>query len=358
MKTILHVLLGAARGGCEGNALCLVKEAKQVTHHVLILSEPGALSEEFRDAGATVEHTGTLPKRPEKVCAEVNQAVMQKHPDGVIVWHGMVLLPDILHALGDFRGKVLVHGGNPAWELPRQVDWRFWLREKWLGCRCAATYVCCSKHVANSFARSFYLRRFPRVVVINGVKPLNVPPHEPREIAFGTSFVIGMTARLDRIKDHATLLRAFALVSQSWPGARLELAGDGDERFALEELVKRLSISDQVRFLGTVPDVYAVMRTWDIFAYCTTAQEGLGNALAEAMMLGLPCLVTDVGPMREVGADSVGYVVEGDAEELGAYICTLASDWKRRLEMQVGGRARALDEFSSEAFARQYLNLL
>jgi glycosyltransferase involved in cell wall biosynthesis len=280
------------------------------------------------------------------------------HPEGVIIWHGMVRLPEILHALCDFKGKVLVHAGNPAYSMPRWVDWRYWLREKALGSRCLATYVCCSQYVANSLEHSRYLRRFPRAVVFNGVKPLTVPPHTPREIRSGASFTIGMTARLDHIKDHATLLRAFALLSQGWPTVSLELAGAGEQRSTLEKLAKGLGIVEQVRFLGSVPDVYAVMQHWDIFAYATTNKEGLGNALAEAMLLGLPCVVTDVGPMREVGGDAVSYVTERDAEGLSAAIGALTGEWKRRREMQVTGLARALNEFSAASFAEGYLAIL
>ena len=62
-------------------------------------------------------------------------------------------------------------------------------------------------------------------------------------------------------------------------------------------------MGDAVRFLGEVGDVYGQMARWDLFAYATTANEGLGNAVAEAMMFGLPCVVTDVGPMREFAGD-------------------------------------------------------
>jgi glycosyltransferase involved in cell wall biosynthesis len=358
MRSILHVLLGMERGGCEWDALCLVREAKHLNHLVLVLSDRGPMSDEFVQARATVEHAGDCASDVAKAMEAVGTAVRNSRPVGVLIWHGMVLLPEMLHALHDFRGQVLVHGGNPAWSLPRWVDWRYWFREKWQGRRCAATYVCCTQYVADSFLRSRYLRRFPTVVVFNGVKPLNVPPHTPREIDPGAPFTIGMTARLDRIKDHVTLLRAFASVAREWPAARLELAGDGDQRPVLEGLARELGVIDQVRFLGMVSDVYTVIRDWDIFVYSTTAQEGLGNALAEAMMVGLPSVVTDIGPMGEVGATTVSYVPHRDERRMADVILALAANLTDRKKLSAAARERANSEFSSEVFCRRYLEVL
>jgi glycosyltransferase involved in cell wall biosynthesis len=337
----------------------MLQEAKTLQHHVLVLAGPGEMSSEFERAGASVNHAGVLPGPSRRIVAVVRKAKKQFQPDGVIAWHGMVVLPEILHALHEFSGRVLVHGGNPAWTMPRWVDWRYLLREWRLGKRCDATYVCCSNYVANSFVRSRFLRRFPRVMVPNGVKPLTVPPHEPRAIASGEAFIIGMTSRLDGIKDHAMLLRAFALVVKVWPTARLELAGDGDLRQALEELAHELGIANKTQFVGTVRNVYAVMKNWDMFAYATTEREGLGNALTEAMMLGLPCVATNVGPIHEVAGvpPAILLVPPHHPAALAEAIGTMISDVNLRRKFAASARAYALQEFSAEVFARRYAEI-
>ncbi|HEX2659161.1 MAG TPA: glycosyltransferase, partial [Polyangia bacterium] len=58
--------------------------------------------------------------------------------------------------------------------------------------------------------------------------------------------IITMTARLDAIKDHDTLLRAFALVRRQLPAARLWLAGDGNRREALERLGNDLGLGQSL----------------------------------------------------------------------------------------------------------------
>jgi glycosyltransferase involved in cell wall biosynthesis len=349
-----------ARGGCEGNALCLIQQAPTLEHHVLVLGCVGEMSGEFVATGVAIHHANVLGKPSRQVVQCVREAVRQNPPEGIIVWHGMVTLPEILHALRDFKGRVLVHAGNPAHTMPHWVDWRYWLREKWLGRRCEATYVCCSQYVADSFRHRRYLRRFPRVVVFNGVKPLSVPPHNPRRIAPGEPWTLGMTARLDGIKDHVTLLRAFALVLKTWPSARLELAGDGDQRIALEQLARDLGIVEQVKFLGMVRDVYAVMQHWDVFAYATTEREGLGNALTEAMMLGLPCVATNVGPIEEVAGHppAIKLVSPNETPAFSLAIGALLKDESLRRKIGVTARQRALAEYSIEVFAGRYEKLL
>jgi glycosyltransferase involved in cell wall biosynthesis len=360
VKPLLHILLGTERGGCETNAMCFVTETPDLAHQLLVLGKLGPMSADFAASCASVHHAEVLRSGSGRIVRAVEEAVRHGEPSGVIVWHGMVCLPEILHALRDFKGRILVHGGNPAHSMPWWVDWRYLLREKWLGRRADATYVCCSRHVADSFLHSRYLRRFPRAVVPNGVKEPTVPPQVPREIAPGDPAVIGMVARLDSIKDHPTLLRAFTLLQREWPTLTLELAGDGDRRSELETLARELGIGDHVRFLGSIDDVFAAMARWDLFVYATTEREGLGNALAEAMRLGMPCVVTNVGPMREVAGDpaTVQLVQDANPAMLAGAIKQLLSSADQRRSLGSMASTRASSEFSGGTFARRYLGFL
>jgi len=356
MDTLLHILTGTERGGCETDSICLLKKMPANHHHLLVLGVPGEMDGEFRVAGATMEYHNVLRERSHRIIAIVEQSVAETRPRGIVIWHGMVALPEILRALRDFSGEILVHGGNPAHTMPRWVDWWYFLREKALGRRANATYICCSRYVADSFSESLYLRRFPRLAVFNGVQDLTTNPHAPREIAPGDSFTIGMVARLDTIKDHPTLLRAFAILLGDLPNARLELAGDGESRNSLKSLAAELGIRNEVRFLGMVSNVYKTMSHWDAFVYATTDREGLGNALAEAMMLGLPCVVTEAGPMLEMAGTppSVYLVPQADPAELAIAIRKMITELALRRIYSDAAKARSSSQFTGESFARGY----
>jgi glycosyltransferase involved in cell wall biosynthesis len=360
MKSILHLLAGTERGGCEINALNLIIASPHLQHYLLVLGSAGPMSPEFERVTVEVRHAAVQAAGHRRKIDAIEEAVTHWNPSGIIAWHGMVALPEILHALRDFTGKVLVHGGNPAHTMPRLVDWRYYLTEKFLGKRCEAGYLCCSQHVADSFERSQYLSRFPRLVVPNGVQARSTAPHQPKPWHPDETFRIGMTARLDRIKDHATLLRAFSLVLAECPGVRLELAGDGDCRNELEDLAEDLGILKNTRFLGMIANVYEAMQEWDLFVYSTTDKEGLGNALIEAMMCGLPCIATDTGPIREiVGQLAVEKLVRpSDPAALAGKILALIPDLESRERLAAEGRSRAEEKFSQRTFAETYLREL
>ena len=321
------------------------------------------MTAEWQASGATVEvlqeHDRCTDRR---LMATLRRVVADRRPSAVMLWHGLVRLPQLIRALAIDGMAVGVHGGNPAHTIPRWVDWKFRLLGRvYPPAGPLPTYICCSRYVADSFETSGYLRRFPRVVVLNGVnRPSPTLYHVPRPYTPDEPFVIGMVARLDRIKDHPTLLRAFGRLKAQLPNAVLEIAGDGQEEPALRRLADELGVTPAVRFLGRVNDVYARMTGWQLFAYPTTEREGLGNAVSEAMMAGLPCVVTEVGPTREfAGADaSVRLVPPADPGALAAAIVELAHDLQARTALAARGRRRAMAEFHPTVYAARYAALL
>lgn len=357
---LLHILLCAERGGCEMNCLMICQELREATQKVLVMGPKGPMSHVFAATGAEVVHLDLEGGNWFRFIRPLRAQLEKDEPDGVIIWHGMVALPQILFALRGRRIPVLIHGGNPAYELPLRVDWKFRILRLMLP-PAPATYVCCSQFVSQSFEHSAYLRAFPRTVILNGAQ--GVDPallHVPRTTGREDALTIGMVARLDSIKDHATLLRAFAQLRQKRPAARLELAGDGALRSLLEAQARQLGLGENVRFLGMVSDVYRTMKDWDIFAYATTPKEGMGNALAEAMMLGLPCVASDLAPVREVAGTppAIVLVPPGDAGSLARAMMDLADHPELRVRFGRTARQRALEELSSRAFADHYAALL
>jgi glycosyltransferase involved in cell wall biosynthesis len=107
-----------------------------------------------------------------------------------------------------------------------------------------------------------------------------------------------MVARLDPIKDQATLLRAFAAVRP--PGWQLQLVGEGPDRPRLESLASDLGLDPAQVFLGRRSDIPELLGQADLFAFSTTPAEGFGIALIEAMAAGLPVIASDVPACREV----------------------------------------------------------
>ena len=358
---LLHILFGAERGGCETDSIVLIRELPEIRHRVLVLGPTGPMCEDWEEAGAEVHmhRLGFMGRHT--IVAALRRFVDEHPPDAVMLWHGLIHLPQIIHALNPLGVPMGVHGGNPAHTMRCWNKWRYELLRHFYPRRGPRpTYICCSQYVADSFESTLYLSRFQRVVIPNGVTLPTCPLHQVRPYDASRWFVIGMVAQLNSIKDHATLLRAFAKVHEQFPNAKLELAGDGEERGRLKQLARTLNIVEAVDFLGDLADVYEAMDHWDLFAYATTEHEGMGNAVAEAMMLGLPCVVTDVGPTHEFAGDgtAVRLVRPADPDALAKAICDLIPDAAAHSALSATGRGHAESRYHPAAFARQYAEVL
>jgi len=106
--------------------------------------------------------------------------------------------------------------------------------------------------------------------------------------------VIGIIARLVAVKDHATLLRASALLLERFPELRIVLVGNGPERGALEALARDLGIARQVTFTGTQPNRPNLHHLFDL-SVLSSLSEGFPNSVVEAMAAARPVVATRVG---------------------------------------------------------------
>jgi len=168
--------------------------------------------------------------------------------------------------------------------------------------------------------------------------------------------VIGCVARLSPHKDHATLVRAAALVAKAEPGAVFVMAGKGDAA-PFEALAAELGVQENVRFLGHRDDVPLVYAACDL-AVLTSVREGLGLTLIEAFAAGLPVVASDVGGIPElVRPGETGLLCPpGRPERFADAIVELLGNDALRAEMAANALARSA-AFTSERIARELLAL-
>ena len=116
-----------------------------------------------------------------------------------------------------------------------------------------------------------------------------------KQLNLDGKFVIGHIGRFDAMKNHAFLIRLFNLVHERQPNATLLLIGDGEQRAVIESLIRKLSLEDVVKVLGTRSDVVELLQTMDVFVFPSIA-EGLGISVIEAQATGLQCVVSNSVP--------------------------------------------------------------
>lgn len=215
--------------------------------------------------------------------------------------------------------------------------------------------------VSAGVGRDLVARGLPesKIAVVHNPLPPAQPakrdyPWHAAAQAMGDGPLIVTAGRLVQVKDHKTLLDAFARLA-SRRAARLAIFGEGPLESELRAYADQLGVSKRVLFPGYVNEPAAIYQAADLFVLTSTS-EGFGNVLIEAMAHGVAVVSTNAphGP-REILADGrYGALVPvGDADALAAAIAeTLDRPPPRELLM-----SRASD-FSVETIAAQYEALL
>lgn len=208
-----------------------------------------------------------------------------------------------------------------------------------------------------------------RITIIrNGIDVARFAPDAARRMGARTGldlnadqFVVTCVANLHPYKGHADLIEALGLIAARLPRDwRLLLAGrdiDGT-RVSLERQATATGLGDNIRFLGSVTDVPALLAASDLHIH-PSREDAFPNSLLEAMAAGLPVVATNVGGIPELVEEGVGglLVQSRSPAALAEAIMLLANDAALRRLMGEANAARAHARFSLEASVAAYEKL-
>jgi len=179
---------------------------------------------------------------------------------------------------------------------------------------------------------------------------LGIPPETP---------LIGIIARLSRVKNHKLLFRSMQKLAALGVDAALAVVGDGPLEQDLHQSVEELQLEDTVHFLGARSDVGDLYPEFDVFVL-SSLSEGVSLTLLEAMSCQIPVVATRVGGNPEVVEDGVtGYIVDESEESIAAALAALLAEEgaaEKRTAMGKMGRKRVAEVFSMEMTANSYLD--
>ncbi|HKA07654.1 MAG TPA: glycosyltransferase [Gemmataceae bacterium] len=166
---------------------------------------------------------------------------------------------------------------------------------------------------------------------------------------------IGAVANLRAVKNIDGLVRAAAAVCRVDPRVRFDVAGDGEQRPALESQIRATGLGDRFMLSGTARDVPGFLAGLDIAVLCSHS-ESMSNALLEYMAAGRAIVATDVGSnSRLVRHEREGLIVPPRNDDaLAKAIERLLGDATLARRLGAAARERAASEFSRGAMVRRF----
>jgi glycosyltransferase involved in cell wall biosynthesis len=355
---IVQVVEHLGVGGLEKMAVELAIAQKSAGHDPFIycVSEPGALAAQAVAAGVPVIPFHKPPGFSPRAILAMARRMRTDRPDAVHT-HNWIIHHYGAAAAALARVRAVVntqHGLETV--SPRQTR----LFRSVLPATDAVVFV--AEEARRVFQDAIRLPAAKARVIRNGIpvgrfmaKAASPGARRPH-IRFGT------VGRIVPIKDHATLLRAFALLRDRLPGCSLRIVGYGALQPQIENLARELELGDRFAILPPDSDIPSFLLELDLFVLSSWS-EGLPVCVLEAMAAGVPIISTRVGGIPEVAAEGqiAWYCPPHNPEMLAVtmYNAANSADLSAR-----GGRARLSAEtsFSIEstfaAYEKLFLELL
>lgn len=365
---VLHVLHSMTFGGAEVLVHDFLKATRdRLTQVVACLDGIGPLGESLRADGVRIEVLGRTEGLQPQVALGLHRLIAEVHPD-VVCAHQYTPYSYAAMAMAPMRqrpGLVFVEHGRhyPDQRRPKRV-----LANNAVFLRYTRKVVAVCGYIKRLLVENEGIPASRVDVVYNGVDPSRFDPSlraalDPAGVRAGLGLspdakVVTCVARFHPVKDHPTLVRAFAHAARELPDARLLLVGGGEAE-PLRALAGELGVGDRVVFAGVRRDIPAVYAASDLFSMASLS-EGTSVTLLEAMLSERAALVTDVGGNPEIVARGVTgeLIPRGDHAAMGAAMASLLRDPARCARMGEQGRRRVLERFTQRRMHEGWVGAL
>ena len=330
---IMHVLYSLAIGGSEtvGSEIAKHMQSNGHTNMVVALEHDGPLSSELQTFGIETRVVDRSNKGMFEAMKDIWKIVAEFKPD-VLHTHHMYTLFYTVAAGTRFRVPI-VHTEHEFWTLDTRNGK---LYMPFLG-RFCGVITAVNESTRLFMQDSLKLQCKKLTTVPNGIdlKRFNSETSLTRAdlgVEEGDKLA-GIVARLDKVKNHSLLIRAWAEVLKHVSEAKLLIIGEGGEAADLKNQMQAAGLQGKIIFLGPRRDVSEILPLLDV-AVLSSHEEGLPMTLLEAMASELPIVATSVGGVPQLIEDRGNGLLVADDDELGM--------------------ARALVEiFSSKSFSRK-----
>lgn len=344
----MNILLLVAGGDIGGGKTHILSLAKQLstTNNVLVFSlRSGVLTDEARDMGlaVTISQNGWNAR---KDIRNLKDAIDSFHPD-VVHCHGAKanMYGALLKLYRDVPVITTVHS-DPKLDYMGQPhkQYTYGLINE-LALKRMDFYMA----VADRMELTLIERgKDPQSIftIYNGIDFSTASP-DPRPSKPEGDLVVGIAARLNPVKDIATLVKAFAKAYGRNPRLFLSIAGTGEDEAMLRQLAKDLGVEHRVRFEGWVSNMQEYFAGVDINVL-SSVSETFPYSLLEGAYHHCPAIASRVGGIPTlIKHGETGFLFEkGDVDSFAEYIYQLSVDEDLRRTLAENLFEKAKNEFS------------
>lgn len=282
------------------------------------------------------------------------KALQIEKPD-IIFLHGTgFFLPALIYSLFHNRARLVIRD-TQAPHLKRRTDCLLLCVAHLVGKK--SIFLTKESQVALSNRMGVFFRTTKSVIIPNGIDILKYDKQHHAVMLPRVN--IGMQSRLQSIKDHPTLIKAFAGVIKACPNylLRLHIAGDGTTASNLKALVADLGLNEHVRFWGMLDEkkLIGFLDEMDIYVHATFG-ETMSNSILQAMSCRLPIIASDVWGVNNMIRDGVsGLLYESEnVTELTEKIVFLINNPADAERLKQAARSAVENEYSSAMMCRNY----
>lgn len=351
---VLHVVWALEEGGAPVYQLVLEQRRRGLEADVLVANKGGFYAEKTREAGARVHELRQRRAFDMSVLRHA-RAILQAYP--IVHFHAT---EPVLIALAAREPHLRLFYTHRAGLHDYSLRKRF--RHAIIGhyLRRFDGVTANTRQSAQAAARLFGLAPDSITVVYNGLDFTLLEPRRSREEVLselrderGSTTRIGTAAILRRLKRVDRLIHAMAAIRDE--SVHCYIFGDGPARPELERLASTLQVSDRVTFVGHKRGLGDYLQVLDIFALPSGPAEAFGNAVVEAMAVGIPSVVfVDGGGLTEHIEDrSTGFIVR-DQNEFVQTLLQLTRDEALRSDLGVAARESVRRKYTMHAMVAGY----
>jgi glycosyltransferase involved in cell wall biosynthesis len=361
---VLQFICPTGYYGAERWIRALVRslDTSKIESHLCITKEAGASDEVIEHSKAFCASTHQIPMSSKVDISVIKKLVhiIKKLDIDIIHTHGYKsdILGIIAAKIAGIKSVCTPHG----FENSEDKKLRAFM---WLGGKAFRYFdVVCplSPQIHEDLVNIYHLNENKIHLIMNGVDLYEVEEalslQQNTEQTHKSRFVIGYIGQLISRKNLTALIEAFALFHKKQPDAELILIGDGEERKTLEQLSASLNLTEQVKFLGFIPNRLDYLPTFDVFAM-TSSLEGIPRCIMEAMAARTCITAFNIPGVDQIVLNNeTGLSVTfNDTEALAEAWQQLAENPARLAQLAEQGQKFVYDKFSSDAMAQNYTRL-